>query len=224
MKNFLFVFIVGFIVVSCNKDKTTPFMGDTYFPNKVGYWVEYEVDSMYHNKDLSPKSDTFNYLLREEITEQFVDNEGRLTSRIERYTRPNQADSWTISAVWYSNLLDSRAERVENNQRIVKLVFPMRKGKTWDGNAYNVFDYESFEYEKVNYSGTVNDLIFDSLVYVNQIENKNFIEHQDFMEIFAAGIGLVYKREKDLEISFGDSTNIDRGYELYQKVTSYGIN
>ena len=55
-----------------------------YFPLDVGAWIEYEVVDIIHSQ---LGSDTAEYQLKEIAAEEFLDNEGRLTYRIERYWR-----------------------------------------------------------------------------------------------------------------------------------------
>jgi len=42
---------------------------------------------------------------------------------------------WLLKNVWYSVKTDKNVERVEENIRYIKLIFPIRNNAKWDGNA-----------------------------------------------------------------------------------------
>ena len=69
-----------------------------YFPLEVNSWVEYDVIDITHS-DFG--SDTLIYQLKEIITEEFLDNSGRLTYRIERFIKDSTNSNWTIKDIWY---------------------------------------------------------------------------------------------------------------------------
>ena len=113
----------------------------SYFPLEVDAWIEYDVLDIIHSQ---LGSDTAMYQLKEITTEEFLDNEGRLTYRIERYWRDDSNANWSIKDVWYSNKTTTTAEKVEENVRFTKLIFPINTAKYWDGNAFN--NLEEWEY------------------------------------------------------------------------------
>ena len=97
-------------------------MGYEYFPNDSGIWVQYVVDSIDYDDEFG--NDTFQFQLLEKIESKSIDNEGRDAQRIERLKRPNDSSIWRIKDVWYANLTESKAEKIEENLRYVKLNFP----------------------------------------------------------------------------------------------------
>ncbi len=85
----LLFFVFGLFFFSCKKDVETvpsPDMGYNYFPEDIGSYVIYEVDSIAYD-DKSHAPDTTRYLLKEVIASSFIDNSGRPTLRIERFKK-----------------------------------------------------------------------------------------------------------------------------------------
>src|SRR6266481_1017842 len=81
----LFVLTSGFF--SCKKDAIPPpDMGYNYFPNQVGRYVIYNVDSFYY-AGIPVVIDTFKFQIKEKIESMFTDNEGRPSIRLERYIK-----------------------------------------------------------------------------------------------------------------------------------------
>ena len=122
---------------SCKKETELPVdMGYKYFPVNTGHWVTYDVDSISYN-DFTGQVDSFTFQIREVVESVFTDNEGRETQRLERYKRWNDTSAWFLKDVWMVNLTATTAEKVEENIRIIKLIFPPKDNEKWDGNLYN---------------------------------------------------------------------------------------
>ena len=87
MKNYFFILVL-IILFSCKKDETLPNLGYTYFPDKIGTYITYEVDSFSQDEDWGPNTDTtYKFQIKEVMRSYFTDNEGRKSIRIERYRK-----------------------------------------------------------------------------------------------------------------------------------------
>lgn len=214
MRHFIYIAsVLVLIVTGCKKsDNQSPVMYYSYFPTTINTWTEYEVRKVLHDSGLG--SDTSYYYIREVVAEEFIDNQGRVTFRIERFKKDSLNGTYEISDVWYSNLSNTAAEKVEENIRFVKLVFPVKDNKVWDGNAYNTESEWEYEYDSVHVSRAYNNLIFDSTIKVQQIDNVNPIQNQVAFEIYANHIGLI--RKSYINIENGD------GEELEMTIIDYG--
>jgi hypothetical protein len=199
----LFVFGLGFI--SCKKDKSfAPDMGYNYFPDQVGKYVVYDVDSFYCDDS---KTDTFKFQIKEKIQAVFLDNENRPTLRLERYIKKYRADSayydmkWTLRNVCLENKTITNAEKVEENSRFVKLVFPIKISQTWNGNAQNIKAGWEYGYDFFDQPRWVGALHFDSVLQVNQYDDKNKIltERKLYIEKYARNVGMIYKQVIDVK-------------------------
>lgn len=216
MRNLTYLtFCIVFINISgCRKPdivKPTKLYTE-YFPDNVGNWVEYEARSIVHT---AFGSDTTYYFLKEIYTEEFIDNSGNRALRLERLWKTNFSDNYVIKDVWYANRTDLRAEKVEENIRFFKLMFPITKGKKWNGNAFNTLDKWDYSYDSVHVFKHFNGLNFDSTVTVNQINNINPFQRQVAFEIYANHIGLIRKSYININNNVGD--------ELELTVIAYGI-
>ncbi len=200
------------IIASCKSKETPPAeMFYSYAPNEIGSWIEYEVEEVFHS---SLGKDTIHYFLIEKITNDFIDNEGRLTLKIERSWKDSLQGTYITKDIWFGNKTKTTYEKVEENQRFTKLIFPISTSQKWDGNAFNNLTNWEYTYTDLHVEKTINNLLFDSTITVKQIDNINPFQHQVASEIFANNIGMVHK----------EYINIDNGEgnEIRMKVIAYG--
>lgn len=202
-----FSFIIAIGMVSCKEDvQTLPFMGYDYFPDSVGHYVIYRVDSIWTD-DAFNRKDTFLFKLKERIESKFIDDEGRPSQRLERFKRDLDSMPFlfsNISDVWFATRTATRAEKVEENVRYVKLIFPVNNDETWNGNAFNTEEDFGIDYKFMNvnepFTDTLTGIAFDSTVTVLQIERILPVSLSLYsLEVYANNIGLVYKHFYSLD-------------------------
>jgi hypothetical protein len=186
--------VILIVAVSCKKEKSQGVNFEyNYFPNTVGKYVIYDVDSIYCSS-FDYKIDTIRYQLKEIIQSIFLDNSGRPTQRIARYIKPyNDSAAWTLRNVWTANLATTDAERVENNVRYVKLIFPVVLNSSWNGNAFNTLGSANYNYTTVDQPKAIGTSYFDSVLTVSQINSATLISDSLYVEQYAKNVGLVYK-------------------------------
>ncbi len=190
-----------------------------YFPIDSGLTRFYDVDSVYWDPFTNTR-DTISYPLKEVNAGTFIDNQGRLAQRIERF-KLDLGGNWIIYKVWSSHRGAQRAEKVEDNIRFVKLVFPISNGVTWNGNAYNSLSPRTYEYISVGTPGSINGLSFNETVRVQEDdEPANLLNDYYAEERHAKDIGCYYRYISDLEFNFisGDTVS---GFIYSEKLTSY---
>jgi hypothetical protein len=220
----LFPFIGFFLLfTSCIKEKDVSQIdfGYDFHPAEDGSWYIYAVTVIKYS-EFTP--DTSKYQLLEFYESTITDNQGREAFRFERYRKYPDQPSWEVSEVWQSILLPQRLERTEENQRIIKLVFPVRRNQTWDGNAYNTLPSQEFYYhhDSLFISKNIQGITYENTVTVIQEEiNTGNVVRIDFAdECYAKGVGLIQKRKVNL------STNVlgvkESGTEYYQELISFG--
>ncbi|MGD0711475.1 MAG: hypothetical protein ABR968_09895 [Bacteroidales bacterium] len=209
---------------SCKRETITPVdVGYGYFPTNVGHWVLYQVDSTHYDSFSHGKATHFHYQIKELIQSTFLDLSNRTTQRIERYETMDTIPIF-LKDVWVSNLTNIDAEKVEENIRYIKLVFPVTGSQTWNGNAYNTFEAQDYQYANVNVPYTINGLSFDSTVTVIQDTVFNLIEDLNEYEIYAKHVGLIYKRYRNVGL-FPDINHPDSiigGVDYSYKIISFG--
>ncbi len=220
MKCVAIITITIFLLSSCLKSTNhEPEFYYEYFPVELGSWLEYEVVDVIHT---SFGSDTLNYFLKEIKASEFIDNEGEVSQRIERFWKFDVADEYVVKDVWYSKTTKTTAENVEENNRYTKLIFPVKFGAYWDGNAFNVFNEWEYEYDSIHEPYMINGLSFDSTLKVHQRDFHTAVEYENAHEIYAKHVGLIYKKYIDLNINLFNILDINDGVELEMKLIDFG--
>jgi hypothetical protein len=215
---------------ACSKDKEVVQVeiGYEYFPDKVGNFIIYQVDSIHYN-DFTLSIDTFKFQIKEKISENFFDLSNRVTQRIERFYRKNETENWVLKDVWFSNKTNNSAEKVEENIRFVKLVFPLKKDNEWNGNRYNQLGEKTYIMSRLHEPATIGSLNFDSTLYVLQQADSNLIEKNFACEIYGKHTGLIYKKhiyltDKDSVINFTLPLELraKAGFDVVYRAISFG--
>ena len=217
VKILLFSFLA--LLFSCEKDNSIPELNLDYYGLQKGAFIEYQVTEISHDIDGLVQHDTMTYFLRTVIGDTFVDNEGRIANEFFRFKRISLLEDWQLIDVWTTIIADNRAELVEENQRVIKLVFPPSKGKEWNPNAFNNSNKEEYYYANIH-SPFEN---FDSTLFVEQDDFFSLVDRRKKHEVYAKGVGLVHKYFKDLKISGFDTTNVQLGKELYYNYLNHGV-
>lgn len=205
---------------SCGKNETLPpiQLYLDYYPLKLHSSIVYAVDSTHYNEF---NHTTVNYLfeLKDTVVSVLDEEEDRHTVRIERYKRES-GGSWKFQKTITRTITSLRGEELIDNQRFVRLVFPPREGKTWNGNTYNNLGEQDYEILEADQPAVINGIALDSTVTIKQIDEINLIREDVVSEVYAKGIGLVQKdvRALDKDISSGIIRN---GYVYSMTIKSF---
>lgn len=191
----------------CNKTETGEISYNyEYFPYQVGHYVAYDVDSIAYSYS-NPKyfRDTVHYQLKEEITDTFYDNENQLSYRLELSRRNSAADGWSIWKVWYVKPTATNIQKIEDDVRFIKLVFPPHENETWNGNLYVPTSDDYAIYRNWTYTATavhqpysLNGFNFDSTITVTEVNEEDVITKTLRREVYAKHVGLIYQEWEDL--------------------------
>ena len=127
-----------------------------------------------------------------------------------------------ITDLWTAIIENNKAELVEENQRMVKLVFPISSSKLWNINQFNSFEQADAYYDFIFSGKTINGLFFDSTVRVEQEKERNLIAYKRKYEEYAANVGMIRKVYKDLTIMNFDTLNVKSGKEIFMDIVEYG--
>ena len=208
---------------SCKKDSVLapePFYRN-YFPDSVGSYIIYDCDSIIYD-DFTQTVDTNSFLIKEYFQSAFIDNSGREAIRMERWKKPADSLGWFLKDVWFLVKTDAQIEKVEEDVRIIKLVFPVRNGVEWNANALNTSDARTVTMEKAHEAFTTGVLSFDSTVTVVNTDPQNLVSEYRSTEVFAANVGMVYKRLVDVAFVV-PTPEIKRGVVFTMKAIETGI-
>lgn len=212
------------VIASCKKGPSPqPQFHYEYFDLSHGRYVDYDVIEIQHDATLAVKHDTLRYQLRTLIGDTVIDNEGRVARKFIRFKRDNSSLPWVQTDIWTAILDQGRAELIEENQRVIKLVFAPTLTKEWNPNAFNMFDEMEAYYKDIHDETTVGGLSFDSTLIVELDTFISLIDYRRKYEVYAKGIGLVKKYWKDLTISNFDTLNVQFGVEQFYTISGYGF-
>jgi hypothetical protein len=213
-----------FLLNSCKKElvNSNQFLYSSYYALKSGKFIEYDVMEVNHNENAAIQHDTSFYKLKCVIEDTFTDNAGRLAYNYVRYKRISSSESWIQTDLWSTIVFNNKAELVEENQRIVKLVFPASEFTIWNANQFNSDVKLNCNYTELHKSKVINGFTFDSTLVVEQEDKRNLIEFKRKYEVYANRVGMVKKYYKDLQISNFDTLNIKSGKEIFMTLTNFG--
>lgn len=205
---------------ACNKveNMPQPDLGLDYFPLKIEAVVIYNVDSTVYN-DFTNTVVTHQFLLKDSVTNQFIDGQGDEAYRIERYKKTNTLD-WTFQKIITRKIINNRAEEVMDNRRFVRLVFPLTAQSVWNGNLYNDLEEWPHRVMAINEVKDIDNLHFNSTVTVEQYNEVNLLHENIYTETYAKGVGLVLKEVKAIEKYFG-TEQIRKGHHTTYRIESY---
>jgi len=165
-----------------------------YLPIEPGHWILYSVDSTVWD-DFTQTETFYSYILKEVFESEFIDLEGRPSTRIERYVQFHDTLPFTLRDVWYATATPTRVEKLEENQRFIKMVFPVKDKARWNGNAMNNLPEANYEIRDAHQPALIGNNLFDSTAYVLHVADTNLLIKKDFAyEIYAKHTGLVFKK------------------------------
>ncbi len=195
MIKFYFLLIVSLLFFSCSKKEYEPSPIDfSYFPLQVGDTTIYFVEKI-HIDDPINIHDTERYYLKEIIESTYYDETGNLIYRIERYKRSDTLANWELTDVWMAQYYQNQVHKVEENIRYVKLVFPLKKQSSWDGNAFNTFNKQIYSIAEIDVAWQV----FPKTCLVVQQNKESLVDKYFQSERYAQNVGLIEKI--DIQIS-----------------------
>jgi hypothetical protein len=141
---------------------------------------------------------TYSFQVMEVIDSSFIDAAGDTTQLIVRYRRTDTVSAWTLMSVWTQKLIASGAYSTEDNIVYHKLAVPANLQTVWDANAGNILEEEPCYYLSLDQPYSIGSITFDSVATVFQRDDDNFVERKYGREVYASGIGLVFKSRLDL--------------------------
>ena len=221
------------LVTSCDKKESpNTNIGLNYYPATPGYYTIYDADSVYVTGTYPIIfSDTVHFQIKELIDTTFIDNQGRTVYRIERYRRSDATMDWTIDRVWSLYMNNQQVQKNEDDQHFIKLVFPVAKATSWNGNALfptngdnDYLNDWTYFYKEVDAPYALGSLSFDSTALVVQKDDENLIEKKYSVERYARGVGMIYKEFKWLGKQHDLSSGWDHpesGVMLHYRLIDY---
>ena len=236
MKYIKLLFLLTILItVSCKKDSAfnTDF-GYDYIVDQKGAYIVYHVDSTIYN-DFTKEITRSSMEMKEVIVEDFIDNLGRNAQRVERYKRAiGDTSDWELFRTYYIVKGKNNAERIDENLRYINFVFPANENTTWQGNRFiDAVDNNKF-LANWNYIYTSVDapLTLEGKSYIETAtiilrDNETVIEKVYAKEIYAKGVGMIYKEWQHLETQSNFEKpwpeKAEKGYILKMYAIEHGM-
>ena len=136
---------------------------NAYFPLNESDSSEYLVHEIQHT---SLGTDTLRYFLKEVVKLGYIDGEGDLAYQFHRYWKQDSLTEYSLKDVWSIKKKSKSAEKVEENIRYVKMIFPLDEQSYWDGNLFNSLGYKEYTINQIHMPYTLNSAYFDSIVEI----------------------------------------------------------
>jgi len=203
--------VIALVIISCREPE--PFFtdrGEGYYPLEAGRVLEYKVDSViFDDAGTVNRLDTFSSFVRERTVDEFIDGEGNTVYRIQREYRKVPDDAWQVTHLWTAASNGYEAIRNEENQRLVKMEFPLYFNRRWSPTKYintliqvpvgtetiNMYSLWEGEVLSIHQPEHIGDFAFDSVMTCQQADDDNELERRYVREKYARGIGLVFRMD-----------------------------
>jgi hypothetical protein len=224
------LFIIALVLIclaGCKKKKEPyPSLGLEYYPIQVNYYKIYSVDCLVYN-DFTLRVDTYQFQIKDKIeSELSTSNSTSKEFRAERYVKPTGQSNWKIQKAWVAEKSNFRVVEQIDNKREVKLVFPVKEGVSWDGNAENTLPKEEYSMVRAN-DTTIQGKTYREVFRVDQVYETDplQINTQIAFEHYAPHAGLIYKYErfvKRFTTGIPGDPVVDSGYQKTMRILEYG--
>ncbi|MCC7051141.1 MAG: hypothetical protein IT239_05115 [Bacteroidia bacterium] len=200
MKKYAYILFIAITFLGCKKStiELPPDFGYDYFPNEVGRYNTYQVDSIVYNLPFN-KIDTFRFQVKELQESTYKDSEEKESIRLVHFYRSNASATWVIKNVWAQRLSVNKAERQEENIRLTKLVFPLKKNTEWNINASNTLDKQNAKVLEYDAEFELDGKDYTKACLINVVTDTNLIDYKKHREVYVRGVGLLYSEYYDLQ-------------------------
>lgn len=182
-----------------------PELGREYYPLQVGAYRIYDVaDTTYTNFNAVAQR----YQFKEKDSTLVTDAAGLPAYQVVRYRRASAAEKWKFDSLLVVTPTDRTIQLQRSNRRTVELVFPVREGRIWNQNAFNSQDTivaENRQYSRTGqpftYTNGARQFSYDQTITASNLLGRgevNLYYATVRREVYAKGIGLVYRVRRDL--------------------------
>ena len=198
-----------------NASEPAPETGSDYYPVAVGnFWTYAVADTTWsaatgQGAQLVPSVATPRaYQFKETIKEIFTDAAGQTAYRMVRSKLVAPAITFRDDSVFVLTANPQFVALNRNNTRTLELIFPAREGRSWNFNAFNNNFNDTIRAETRSYSHVGQPFSTGAIAgapaktYASTVTTTNIgaaaesslIKRQGYQQVFAKGVGPVYRR------------------------------
>lgn len=195
-----------------------------YLPLMTGTYQIYDVQEKHYYT--SAIVEELHYQVKAEVTDSFPSGNNTYTYVIHRSTRTAD-EPWQSLDTWSMRRTGDDFIVSEQNTPYVKIKLPYYPANRWDGNSYNTLGADEYHYGAIGLPQSLNGISFENTLEVQQELNEDAIVFRDERkEIYAAGVGLIYKEVTQLHYCTDDAClgqqKIDEGIQMKMTISEYG--
>ncbi len=227
------IFVLCVAMTTGCGDSVSPIASEEYFPLKVGMQWIYNVEETNTLRNLCDDDGVTNstYELKVAITDSFANGEGGTTYVMERSKRTQPTAPWTPAGTWSAQRRGTKLIMNESNVLYVKLVLPCVDGISWNGNEFNTqiqlsnSNVDMYQMVSVHepYTLSASQSYAKSVTVIQNKEEGNILYRDARKEVYALGVGLVYKEYFVLKY-FAESAANDTNFKCFaQKRVQNGV-
>ncbi len=211
-KIYIIILAVTIQATSCKKESediiNEPI--SSYYPIQIGNSITYLLDSTIY-MNFGTEKVVRSYLIKDIVDSMITDNLGRDSYKIRRKIR-NKLDTtlWNDLTSYLITYHNKRLEVIQDNQRYLKLIEPIKNNLEWNGNSYintvsnpelQYLDQWKYYYTDVGMPFTKDLLTYPETISVIQrddilgdtLNKAYYFEVNYSKEVYAKGVGLIYK-------------------------------
>ncbi|MCF8237071.1 MAG: hypothetical protein K9I85_02865 [Saprospiraceae bacterium] len=205
--------------------------GEDYLPLSFGRSWTYQIDSVIYDPLGSAQPvDTVSTYLQEVITDTFSTTAG-LTFVMNQYTQTDTTLPWIYLKTIGISREQDRLLWNEENRILIKFLYPLYTGLSWDGTAFfdpylqvpiygelmQPFKSWSFKILGKQEQHQVGSHDWDQVLRIQQADDENLIERRFSQEWYQKNVGLVYKRMYILDTQCGGEPALCAGIPWEEK-------
>jgi hypothetical protein len=232
------VVVLAALVASCDTNSASlTALDKNYYPLRVGSQWIYSIEETSISQTSCDDSGAVlaKYELSVTVTDSVPTSDGSYRYILQRAKRIDSNEPWLNFETWAVEKSSTQIIGNESDVKYVKLVFPIFNGLTWNGNLLNNSvqlnkltedSYKVASFEKP-YTSATGQQYAKTITIIQEEEQSNLLYRDSRSEIYAYGVGLVYK-ESYLLNYFANSqlpcfgkNKVQQGYVLKQSLKEY---
>ena len=215
--------------LSCESENNNVVVEDLpadYFPMKKGVFQVYDIHKVAYALSVPTER---NYHLKTVLGDSVDRGDGTYSYVQYHYERESANQNWIYVATWAVQADERELIVSEGNTGYLNYKFPLAKGYSWNGNAYNNGEADEYIMEDIKVSQVIGNENFSDCIVINQNDNQDFVVYLDQRkEIYARNVGLVSKAVRQLHYCTDSNSGclgqqvVEEGVEYTQTLVSHG--
>ncbi len=185
-------FLAALILISCSHKQEISIDDHTYYPTDSGSVADFDVTKTVYTVAQKPQTTT--YKLRQTITGSYKNIDGTPVYKL-LYTSTEKNNAWHQDS---STILWRTIDKVimhETGMPVVKLLFPLFNGATWNANLYNAQSETMVSVHAKGKPYVIGNTTYPNTITIIRQDDSTSLSRNRHIEIYAAEIGLVLKEK-----------------------------